>query len=122
MFMNKNWVCLINTHKAIGLLMNMDDKVAYIYGFKSKKEGLRYFEDAYNRNHDMSYEASMSACINHIFFQPSIVSLTIEEIKAIGPQKLLRLSHISGFMTILSLPRKAAKPIWDAGAKPKLIS
>ena len=121
----KSFVCIVETSEMLGLMMSRDSqsKKYLIQGFESLKDGLRYFEDGYNRNHSRSYEASMSDCINWIFFHPSIVSLDMEEIKALltTDQALVTCRNVAGSMTLLAL-KPEAKAVWDSGLKPQLIS
>ena len=116
-------VALIKTDGKVYLMMDSGTP-STIIGFESISKGIHYFEDAYNDNHNRSYESSMSACINYIFFQPSIVVFKdgIEYIEKIleQPVKLWSTSNISG--RILGLPlKKAFYTLWDEGDKPKLI-
>jgi hypothetical protein len=101
--------CIIKADKHIGLMMvrSQDVGVWNVQGFHSESEGLRYFESSYNRNHGRSYEASMSALLNGITFQPSIVSLPLED--------------VSGSMNLVMLKPEADK-LWQQGKKPSLIS
>lgn len=118
------YVCIVKAGDTIGLLMTIENRVATIHGFESRMDGLRYFEDAYNTNHGRSYEASMSACINGIFFRPSILKLSIEEIKTclpLGDTNVVKVRNVSGSMSLLPLDSVKAEALWDSGDKPKLI-
>jgi hypothetical protein len=92
--------------------------------FESARKGLDHFESAYNRNHARGYEASMSACINNIQYQPSIVAVSdLDDIKKrICPDepKLVKLCGVSGFLTAITT-REGIDKIWEEGVKPNLI-
>jgi len=117
------YVCLVQTGDMTGLMMTKTPEGPYnIQGFESLGDGLRYFEDAYNRAHGRSYEASMSACINAISFRPSILRLSIDTIKehlAEGTG-VITVRNVSGSMSLL--PLVDAEQLWESGEKPKLIS
>lgn len=125
--MEKQYVCLVKADGVTGLLMTRVTEggkdIWNIHGFESKMDGIRYFEDAYNRNHGRSYEASMSALINAISFRPSILQLSIPEIERMMPEKaVVTVRNVSGRMTLLPLDPEKANSFWDAGVKPDLIS
>lgn len=115
------YVCLIKTSKHLGLLMTRPDpnnqNVVSIHGFKTETEGIRYFESGYNAAHGW-----VSACLNNIFFQPSILQLAIDSIKGhLPPQpQTVVVSNVSGRMTLLPLVN--AEELWESGVKPQLIS
>lgn len=116
------YVCIVKTSQAIGLMMTVENRVATIHGFHTPMEGLRYFEDGYNSNHGRSYEASMSACINGITFRPSILKLSLDEIRALAPaMSVVKVRNSSGGMVILPLDAEKAEALWETGSKPKLI-
>jgi hypothetical protein len=95
-----------------------------LLGFESLDNGLLYYENAYNRKHRRSYEGSMSACLNYMFCQASIVKAPdMEEIRRLvgDKPKPYNLHHISGSMIGLKLPDEYGKRLWEAGEKPKLI-
>jgi hypothetical protein len=64
----------------------------------------------------------MSACINAISFRPSILKLSIEEIKQHldGDAHAVTIRNVSGSMTLL--PLKDVDQLWESGRKPQLIS
>lgn len=101
-----------------------DDKM--VIGFKTKAEGLAYYEKGYRAGHQRSYEGSMSACINWMFFRPSIVRTTEETLNEIckkapdGRIMMSGLSHVSGFMRGIQLMEKEAEILWKKGTKPSL--
>jgi hypothetical protein len=123
-----SYVCLVQADGITGLMLTKTgdapggEKIYSIHGFESLGDGLRYFEDSYNRAHGRSYEASMSACINAISFRPSILKLSIEAIKehlAEGATAA-HIRNVSGSMVLL--PLKDAEQLWESGEKPRLIS
>jgi hypothetical protein len=101
------------------------DRKGIISAFVSEKSGLDAYEKMYMEWHDRSHEASMSACLNHITFQPSIVKVSgVDEIKKIVGEDphLFDLRNVSGFMTGLKISDiEIGKKYWDKGAKPQLI-
>jgi hypothetical protein len=116
-------ICLVKFDDKIFVMADADNQC--IQGFKTIKNGLRFFEDAYNENHARSYEASMSACVNYIYFQPSIVYVkSYDELKKkIVDEKDFKvydLRCVAGFMVGIST-RPTAKEYWEKGHKPKLI-
>jgi hypothetical protein len=121
--MGSPYICLVQAENITGVMMTKTPEGPYnIQGFTSLQEGLRYFEDSYNRAHGRSYEASMSACINAISFRPSILQMSIEEIKAklADGAKVVQIRNVSGSMVLL--PLADAEQLWESGAKPQLIS
>jgi hypothetical protein len=96
-----------------------------VAGWESVEDGIQEYEDNYNRNHIRGYEASMSACINFMFMQPSIIWIDSDEgLHAIvGPEpELQHCSHVSGgFLGLVTLEEVSA-PMWGKGAKPRLIN
>jgi hypothetical protein len=104
------------------ILANSDDRS--IRGWHTLREAKAHFEDSYNTAHSRSYEGSMSACVNFMFFNYSIIETDLEEIKgkiAAEDPGTLRISHISGRITGITT-RPEAKDFWDRGVKPSLIT
>lgn len=101
------------------------DHRGIISAFVSEKNGLDAYENMYMEWHNRSHEASMSACLGHMTFQPSIVKVSgVDEIKKIVGDEphIFDLRHVSGYMTGLKIPDpEVGKKYWDKGAKPKLI-
>jgi|ADurb_Leu_01_Slu_FD_contig_111_204794_length_4986_multi_2_in_0_out_0_3 hypothetical protein len=101
------------------------DKKGIISGFKTKEDGVSSYEKLYMEWHQRSHEASMSACLGYMTFQPSIVKVSgVDEIrKMVGNEPhLFDLSHVSGYMTGIQIPDPAVgQEYWDKGAKPQLI-
>ena len=117
------WVCLIKMHESYGLMAVLgDDKVWGVRGFASKADALGYFERGYDAAHRRSYESSMSACLNWLHFQASVVDLKDSEMPALVSERAIKTGrHISGRMDFIPLIAEKAEPIWKAGAKPELI-
>lgn len=115
------WVCVVESGEKFGLLAIQDDGSWVVQGFESETDGLRYFEEAYERAHARGYESSMSACINWLVFQPSILRMSLEQIRdlAAGP-RIHNWSSVAGSMRVIPL-KPEAEPLWESGAKPKLI-
>lgn len=106
----------------------MTDREGMVSGFKSVADAVGHFEAGYNRKHAQSFEGSMSACINSMFFQPSAISMTQEDLgklverDADGVMHLSRLSHVSGFMNGIPCKLEEAAKLWEKGRKPRIIS
>jgi hypothetical protein len=114
--------CIIKADIGLMMVRSQDVGVWNVQGFHSESEGLRYFESSYNRNHGRSYEASMSALLNGITFQPSIVSLPLEDIEPLFIEKrVTTVRNVSGSMNLVMLKPEADK-LWQQGKKPSLIS
>ena len=120
---NIMYIAIIKSGEKFFVMANRDDNSIAV--FESVGDGLRSFEDAYNRNHRRGFEASMSACINYIQFQPSIVKVEgLEDVKKrICPDqpRLARLNSIAGIMTVITT-REGIEEIWEKGRKPQLIT
>jgi len=118
------YIVLMKTSDHIAVLANRED--GSIAAKQHSHEWMQQFEDQYNRNHLRSYEGSMSACINAIMMQPSIVQVDgIEDIKQrILDEKTAQLKSFwgtaGGFTGITS--ETELGDIWSSGAKPRLIS
>lgn len=116
------FVCIVKTHEVIGLMLFQDGDGWTIRGFDSLGDGLRFFEAAYNANHFRGYEASMSALINGITFQPSIVKLTLAEIEPLVQDRVrTTVRNASGVVHLLPLVPEAAT-LWETGSRPKLAA
>lgn len=100
-------VVLLRYSGKIFLMTNRDGSVS---GFASVKEAQDSFEEGYNRNHRRGYEASMSACVHFIFFEPKVLELkdesieTLKEIVGEGPYSNCSLVTVAGRMTGIELP------------------
>lgn len=64
-------------------------------------------QSSYDDCHKRGYESSMSAAVNFIFFQRSMIKLpeTVQDLMPdlVAPVRVTRLSHISGFTCGLEL-------------------
>lgn len=107
------------------LLTDLKGKVLV---FKSVAEAAGYFEAGYNRKYAQGREGSMSACVNSMFFQPSAISMTPEDLgqlverDADGDIHLARLRHVSGSMSSIPCKLDEAAKLWEKGVKPRIIS
>lgn len=95
-----------------------------ILAYPNVAEGVRTFEDAYNAKHDQSYEASMSAALHHIFYQPSVINVpTQQEVAdAVFDGRATEIRSIAGAFIGALLKDEIGKQWWDKGIKPRLIS
>ena len=78
------WIIVLkfDSHEYV-MLTGVGGGVA-VHAFPTETAARAYFEDAYSRNHCRSYEASMSACVHYILFQPRIVGpLSSTQIKRV---------------------------------------
>jgi hypothetical protein len=117
-------VALIRTARDYFVLLNHDRSIC---GFISIEAGRDSFEGMYMDSHRRSYEGSMSACINHITFQPAFISIeSLDEIYrwVADPErmKVCSVSNVSGHFVGLLLDSTKAASVWERGAKPKLYS
>lgn len=129
-----NYVIIINTNdknneEVYFLLMGMSTdipKTWVVEGYQSEEEGVKSFEEGYDHAHGRSYEGSMSACVNWMFFRPSVIKVAEGEKglkRLVGKNhKLCTYSNVSGSYTGISLDPKLAKILWDRGRKPELWS
>lgn len=137
------WVVVIRADDRYWLLAQRHEDQkngrSSVVAFESKSKAVDHFEAAYNRNHDRGFEASMSACINGITYQPSVVGPINSKWKANddagvrrsfnelisvdGKMHLHQLSHVSGYVLAhLCDNQQAVGRLWEAGTKPRLIS
>lgn len=83
------------------------DTEGQIIAEETAKELERIIQSSYDTCHKRGYESSMSAAVNFIFFQRSIIKLpeTVQELMPdlVQPVQVTRLSHISGFTCGLEL-------------------
>lgn len=119
-------VTLMRSDGKVYVLVNDDNSIA---ASKSVDEVIKGFEDRYNRKHAISYEGSMSACINYIFFQPAAV--WYENLDALRASlfagvrdediRVYSVRNVSGgFRGLLCGPGSEA--VWEAARKPGLIT
>lgn len=100
-----------------------------ISGFENKQKALDFFQKGYNQSHRRGYEASMSACINYITFQPAIHEISEDELQGLVEQgvivpetfKSYSLNHISGMMTGALCTGENAEKWHESGTSPRLI-
>lgn len=118
-------VAIFKTTEGYFLLLNHEDKVFTIRGWKSVNEALSYFELAFERAHNRGYEPSMSACINFIQFQPRVVTFAglqdmIQKLGLTPNEKPYRLHSISGSYDVLPLKAELAAVVYETGKTPDL--
>jgi hypothetical protein len=119
------YVALIKMTEILGVMCNRE---GVIQAFTSKKKGSDYFEAAYNSGHNRGYEASMSACLNFIQFQPKIIKVNdtedLTKLLGTGPYHNNSCRSISGFMNVITadIPNPDLESIFEAGETPRLIS
>ena len=115
------YIALIKSDGNIYIMANNDFSIR---AFESETEAVRYFEDGYNSCHKRSYEASMSAVVNWLHFQPSIIHVygifDIKERLIEEKVKCVSLGSIAGRMKAIEC-KEGVEKIWDEGIKPKLI-
>ena len=101
------------------------NKPGIVSAFNTEREALNYFERAYNRGHDRSFEGSMSACINWMSFQPSVISVNSdEELYSFfgGKQaRFMDIRHVSGGFCG-AIPAMDLTEMFENGIKPSLIT
>lgn len=124
MMMNKKitHIALIKADNKIYIMASKESGHP-ITGFSSETEGVRYFEKSYNDYHRRGYTNSMSACINYITFQPSIIPfIDLEKLKdvVVDPPVAVQLGNVSGYMIGIPL-REGMEKLWEKGVKPQLI-
>lgn len=119
---DKWYLALIKDSKDNVYIVLNDNKS--INGFTSLKQGCKAFEDAYNANHSRSHEASMSACLHFIQFQPKITAKPVIEADlpaiAIDPPRATELTSISGRFIGLQI-KPEYHHLYETGVSPKLI-
>jgi hypothetical protein len=114
-----------------GLHLQLNDDGKTIAAWPTTEKALAFYEQGYARKHMQSYEGSMSACINWMQFQPSVVTLSLEEVRPLVDWKkdektgklcaqVQRVSGLSGGFDGITL-LSSAEAVWEAGAKPKLV-
>jgi hypothetical protein len=98
--------------------------------FETVSRALTYFEKAYNNNHSRGHEASMSALINGITFQPSVHEWDHQDLSPMIDMEIIEngtfhaysLSHVSGGMVGALCTGERALEWHESGLKPRLIS
>lgn len=96
-------------------------------GWSTQARALAYFTDGYNNGHRRSYEASMSAVVHWLMFQPSIIELADASVVRgwlPDPNKpeSFSLWSVAGGIHGLRLDPKPGARLWDTGTKPALIT
>lgn len=106
-------------------LLLVNEKKTAIHGFRTLREGLNCFTDMYESGHRRSYEASMSACLNWMFFRPVILEASEEDIRSwfSDPSKtaIHDASCGAGFFSGVKLDEEIGQRLWESGTKPELI-
>lgn len=104
----------------------MAEKSGAVVATEVRNESVKGIEDAYNLAHTRGYEASMSACVHFLFFNPVVVPIPedIEETKLLIDFEagLFSLRHISGFYHGWRLKPEAVTELLKKEIKPRLIS
>lgn len=104
----------------------MAEKDGAVVVTQVKSVAIDGIEESYNRAHNRGYEASMSACIHFLFFNPVIVPIpdAIEEVKSLIDFEagLFSLGHISGYYHGWKLKPEAVTELLKKEIKPRLIS
>lgn len=117
------YVVLIKVQGVIYLMVCPENNS--VQAFETEAEAVGYFEDGYNESHKLGYTHSVSATINSITFNPSIIkSPSIEFIRdTIVSEKpeLFNLHHVSGHMKGLKT-KPGVDKYWEDGNKPRIIS
>lgn len=106
-----------------GILLGANDEG--IHARESLEERIKDLESEYNRFHRRSYEGSMSATLNWMQFQPSVVGFkdvdAIRRFLGDEPYHLVTASSVCGRITGIVCPPGSIN-MWKNGAKPRLIS
>ncbi len=117
---DKFYMALIEAENKIWLMLTDDNAIR---AFRTEREALAHFEDAYQGAHARGYEASMSACINWMYFQPSIIHASLEDVKheiiAVDAHAFT-LRSIAGSIDAANTQPKA-REWFEKGMKPRLI-
>ena len=88
-------------------------------------DAVRDIEDSYNRNHGRGYEASMSACVHSIMFQPTIVQIPNDVstlIEMFDGLSVYRINNVSGSYYGRRLKQEVAEVLLKTEIRPRLIS
>lgn len=118
------FVALIKAEEKICLVVNDDGQS--ISGWETKKAALSTFEDAYNENHARSHEASMSACLHFIQFQPRVWETQGEEeleerLLGPGPWHVTNMRAVSGSFRGIEYKRLEALKVYEEAFSPDLV-
>jgi len=113
-------IALIKVQEDVFIILNKDFSVA---GFSSIEEGCQKFTAAYDINHERGHQASMSALIHNMQFQPRIVEIADDDLeKTVDlPTKISRLSAASGSYLGVKIKPEWHK-LYDEGTSPDLMT
>ena len=100
------------------------DKPGIVSVFETQERALGFFEKAYDRNHKRSFVSSMSACLNWMCFQPSIIKMNshkeIMDLFENGQTSFVNIRGVSGgFCGAVS--NIDLSKMFENGIKPELI-
>jgi hypothetical protein len=120
------WLILLNPDNKGKIYVQACDEDGVLNGFKTKREALASFEDAYKAKHHRGFEASMSACIHYMQFNPSVIKVRsyddiaerLIQVKTAGP---VSLRSVAGYMFAVPAIQPTALEMWENGTKPALI-
>lgn len=107
--------------------LHQDRRVA---AYPTVEAGIAAIEKAYNRKHAVSYEGSMSACMNYMYFHRAVVACKdVDDLRAKvfggvpdADLRVVSLSHLSGYVLGLKADQELAAKAWKRAKKPKLIT
>lgn len=126
--MTEGYVAIIKVRPEdddVYFVMLSDDR--RVVGWKTLDEGLQAFTRQYMDAHNRGGSWSASACINWMFFQPSIVKITkgADEIRTWVEDPtntpVMSYSNVSGHFVGVQLDAKKAATLWEQGERPPLI-
>lgn len=102
------------------LLLTEEESGVFIHGFKTVEDGVKKFENKFGSFASRGFESEMSALINLMTFQPSIVEIgPVEELVKYldADRQPHQVSNISGgFLGAKMLP--TAEELWAKGTRP----
>lgn len=109
------------------VVLLMSDEEGCVRGFASVGAARAHFEDAYRQKHAQSYEGSMSACIHHMMYRPSVVTIRgtedarrLVQLDDEGRTTLQRHWGVAGGVRGF-VCGPAGLTAWEAGCKPRLV-
>ena len=116
------WLVVMENNGNYYLLGDNDGCVS---AFKTQKEALDYFEIPYHRAHGISNEKSMSAVLNYISYQPSVVEMvddeTLKDYFESEKVKYVSIRGISGGFVGAVIRQDYGKEMFEKGTKPSLV-
>jgi hypothetical protein len=96
-----------------------------IHAYKSMEDGINDWEKIYHPTHEMSMEASATACIHYIFYSPTVVELSdinsLRENVILPGAHMFKLQHVSGNMTAIACEGPKTEELYNSGNKPRLV-